>query len=83
MSAEAVLRESLALPGIGGDADVWRERRELTLELADEFLRACQSQGVRFEAMGVAQGWSPQSYAQSVETLVQSSEAFYGRNLGD
>ena len=63
------LDERLALPGIGGDADVWRDRRELTLELADEFLQACRAQGVRFEAMGVAQGWSAQSYAQSVEAL--------------
>lgn len=63
------LDESLALPGIGGRADVWRNRQELTLELAESFLRQSGEQGVRFEPMGVAQGWSAESYSRSLAAL--------------
>jgi hypothetical protein len=44
----------------------WRRRRELTLQLADEFLRTHRSWGCRFYPIGVAQGWSPASYRDSV-----------------
>jgi hypothetical protein len=44
-----------------------RQRQELTLELAREFLR--RSKGLRYQPMGVAQGWSPASYAASVTAL--------------
>jgi hypothetical protein len=47
----------------------WRRRQEITLEFADEFLRKCRALKVRFSAMGVAQGWSPDSYANSVVKL--------------
>lgn len=42
-------------------------RRELTLSLARDFLS--ESKGSNFSPMGVAQGWSPQSYADSVVKL--------------
>lgn len=42
-------------------------RRKLTLELAAEFKK--QSRGCQFSPMGVAQGWSPASYADSVRQL--------------
>jgi hypothetical protein len=44
-----------------------RQRQELTLELAREFLR--RSNGLRYAPMGAAQGWSPASYAASVVEL--------------
>jgi len=47
----------------------WRERQEITLELADEFLREHKKRGSHFTPLGVAQGWSPASYAYSVEQL--------------
>jgi hypothetical protein len=47
----------------------WRARQALTLELADEFRRKCRSRKVEFEPLGVAQGWSPDSYAAAVKAL--------------
>src|SRR3954471_12543307 len=47
----------------------WSQRRELTLALADEFLRRHEARGCSFEPIGVAQGWSPASYADSVARL--------------
>lgn len=44
-------------------------RRELTIELAAEFLKTHRRGKVRFEPLGVAQGWSPKSYAASVKEL--------------
>ena len=44
-------------------------RYELTLQLAEEFLEAHSRRRCRFEAIGVAQGWSPGSYAKAVARL--------------
>jgi hypothetical protein len=44
-------------------------RRELTIELAAEFFKKHRSGKLGFEPMGVAQGWSPKSYAASVKEL--------------
>lgn len=46
-----------------------RRRRELTLELAAQFLKEHKAGGYTFEPLGVAQGWSPKSYAASVDSL--------------
>jgi len=46
-----------------------RARRELTLELAEAFLRKHKAGKYTFTPIGVAQGWSPQSYAESVKAL--------------
>lgn len=47
----------------------WRRRQEITLELANSFLRRCKARKVRFIPLGVAQGWSPASYAFAVNQL--------------
>lgn len=47
----------------------WVRRRELTVELAGEFLGRQRARGCRFTPIGVAQGWSPASYAASVGDL--------------
>lgn len=47
----------------------WRARRELTLSLAGEFLARSKELASRFIPVGVAQGWSPNSYAASVKAL--------------
>jgi hypothetical protein len=47
----------------------WSRRQDITLELAAEFLTACKRRKVTFEPLGVAQGWSPASYAHSVAAL--------------
>jgi len=50
-------------------ATEWVRRQDLTLALAADFLRRCKTRKVRFVPMGVAQGWSPSSYALAVTVL--------------
>jgi hypothetical protein len=45
------------------------KRQEITLELAREFLTLSQRQSCCFTPVGVAQGWSPSSYASAVDRL--------------
>ena len=47
----------------------WIRRRELTIEIAKEFLRKVKKQKCCFTPIGVAHGWSPESYSKSVEEL--------------
>ncbi len=47
----------------------WRRRQQLTLDLAAEFLTRHRSRRARFAPVGVAQGWSPTSYATAVHAL--------------
>lgn len=49
----------------------YRERQSITLELAASFLRSHQRAKLRFTPLGVAQGWSPESYAESARKLQQ------------
>jgi hypothetical protein len=49
----------------------WAARQRLTLDLAADFLTICRTRKVNFEPMGVAQGWSPASYARAVRELQQ------------
>lgn len=46
-----------------------RARQELTLDRAGEFLRKHKAGRFSFEPLGVAQGWSPRSYAAAVKAL--------------
>jgi hypothetical protein len=50
-------------------AEQWRSRQRITLDLADVFLARCKARKTRFEPLGVAQGWSPASYASAVRDL--------------
>lgn len=56
---------------IGGPSasEDWIDRRTITLELAREFLTECDRRGRPFTPMGAAQGWSPKTYADSVDQL--------------
>jgi hypothetical protein len=47
----------------------WIDRQVLTLELAAEFFAEHKRRGCQFTPMGAAQGWSPESYAVSVQRL--------------
>lgn len=47
----------------------WKARQDLTLDLAQQFMDRCGRRKVRFQPMGVAQGWSPASYAAAVRDL--------------
>jgi hypothetical protein len=62
------LPESKRSKGAEPEPD-WVRRRELTIELAAEFLRTVQSRGNPFEPIGVAHGWDPESYQLSVKEL--------------
>lgn len=46
-----------------------RDRLDLTLSLAKAFLETVRRERCRFTPLGVAQGWSPDSYAQAVGAL--------------
>jgi Queuine tRNA-ribosyltransferase len=50
----------------------WPYRRALTLRLAEKFLHRHAERGCSFEPIGVAQGWSPDSYADSVRVLQET-----------
>lgn len=47
----------------------WQSRFDLTLQLAQEFFVRHRERGSKFEPVGVAQGWSPDSYAFAVAEL--------------
>jgi hypothetical protein len=49
--------------------DDFRKRQAITLDLARLFLAQSRTLGDRFTPMGVAQGWSPKSYAHAVSEL--------------
>ncbi len=53
----------------GGAPAELKERQEITIQLARDFWRAHQRQKLRFKPLGVAQGWSPRSYARAVRDL--------------
>ena len=54
----------------------WKFRHELTLSLAKDFLEEHGRRGARFTPIGVAQGWSPNSYASAVEQLQKSGYTY-------
>lgn len=47
----------------------WRSRRLLSVRLAEDFLRLAEQTESPVLPVGAAQGWSPGSYAQSVQEL--------------
>ncbi|MFC1482241.1 tRNA-guanine transglycosylase DpdA [Myxococcota bacterium] len=58
-----------SLPGVDMVPEEWRRRQELTFELATEFKSRHKARKCRFIPLGVAQGWSPKSYAHAVVEL--------------
>jgi hypothetical protein len=57
------------LPGMETVLEPWRRRQDITLDLARRFLDECGRRAVRFVPVGVAQGWSPSSYARATIEL--------------
>ena len=47
----------------------WAQRRLLTLQLAEGFIARIRDQGLGVHPVGAAQGWGPESYADSVRQL--------------
>jgi hypothetical protein len=55
---------------VDGDIDLaWVERQALNVRLAEVFLERWRARDCTFEPVGVAHGWSPRSYADSVARL--------------
>jgi hypothetical protein len=48
----------------------WKFRYNLTLDLAEQFLKASDRENAPFAPIGIAQGWSPFSYRDAVKRLV-------------
>jgi queuine/archaeosine tRNA-ribosyltransferase len=63
------LKWDFNIPGIDAVPEDCRARQELTLELARDFRSKCRKDKVCFEPLGIAQGWSPKSYAKAVSAL--------------
>lgn len=64
-----ILGYDASLDEAGGVPEDWLERQAITIELAADFLAEHQRRGCDFVPIGAAQGWSPQSYAFSVDRL--------------
>lgn len=47
----------------------WIRRQKITLDFAAEFITEVNNRGSQLEPVGAAQGWSPESYADSVTEL--------------
>jgi hypothetical protein len=51
--------------------DEYKRRIQLTLENAREFIRLHRKRRYKFTPVGVAQGWTPDTYADSVKNLLK------------
>ncbi|MCP9784953.1 tRNA-guanine transglycosylase DpdA [Cyanobium sp. N5-Cardenillas] len=58
-----------SLPGIDAINPDWIYRQQITIERAAEFLACHNSRRCKFEPIGAIQGWSPTSYAKSLNAL--------------
>lgn len=47
----------------------WDRRQKITFDLGRQFFKQCKKDNVSFKPIGVAQGWSPKSYAKAVKTM--------------
>ena len=56
-------------PKNDGVPEEWKRRQEITFEYAKEFHKTHKTGKHHFRAVGVAQGWSPKSYASAVQKL--------------
>lgn len=54
------------------------ERQQITLQLAEEFMQLHKKGDCNFYPVGVAQGWSPKSYADSVAQLQKMGYDYIG-----
>lgn len=66
------------IPGLDVVPEAWRERQDITLELAGDFLQRHAAKKGRFTPVGVAQGWSPLSYAHCVDRLQKMGYRYIG-----
>jgi hypothetical protein len=57
--------------GLTGGSEDSKERYDITLELASEFIKESKELGKSFTPIGVIQGWSPDSMALSALNLIK------------
>jgi hypothetical protein len=69
VSVDHVILDYQPDPTLSQPEEDWLDRQALTLELAADFFAEHTSRGSRFTPIGAAQGWSPESYAASVQRL--------------
>jgi hypothetical protein len=55
--------------GLDTAPEEWQQRRRISLGMAEAFLEEWRHGGHIFEPVGAAQGWNPDSYADSVRQL--------------
>lgn len=55
--------------GLTDEQTAWETRRQMTLDYAQAFLEESRRRRTRMVPVGAAQGWSPGTYANSVERL--------------
>lgn len=58
------------LKGMDGGSEDAKNRFDITLGLAEQFLNECKSQRVSFHPVGVVQGWSPGSMREATRRLI-------------
>lgn len=60
-----------SLPGTAEVDPVWKERQQITIDMAAAFMARHKARGCTFEPVAAAQGWSASSMAQSVAAVQQ------------
>lgn len=69
ISVDHVILAFNASWGLRGAPAELQKRQSITLELAQDFLALQKKERLPFTPLGVAQGWSPESYAYAVKQL--------------
>ncbi len=69
VSVDHVILDYQPDPAVSEPEEDWLDRQALTLELAADFFAEHSCRDSRFTPIGAAQGWSPESYAASVQRL--------------
>jgi hypothetical protein len=59
------------LPGSANTVSGWEQRQQLTLALAEDFLKEHSRRRSKFIPIGVVQGWSPSSYARAAREVLK------------
>ena len=72
VSIDHLIVGPFAQPGIRN------KRYKITQENAFEFIKQHRSKGYKFTPIGVAQGWTPQTYAEAVKALVEMGYDYIG-----
>jgi hypothetical protein len=61
--------DTIPIPGMGSEVEKWKDRQQITLDLALDFKKLTDARKSVFKPVGVAQGWSAKSCARAVGDL--------------